>query len=154
MKDRNQQVKIQHEHDYSTGQLPPVTTHGGKRKGSGRKAIEIDRGSLEKLGMLQCTEEEIGAFLEVSVRTIRNRMRDPDFAAVVERGRAKGRISVRRAQMRLLDEGNASIAIWLGKQLLKQRDNIQLNGPSNPTQITVEVIDGILDRATKNKKSR
>ena len=42
----------------------------------------------------------------------------------MERGRAKGRISVRRHQMKLLEAGNATMAVWLGKQLLGQRDAI------------------------------
>jgi len=46
------------------------------------------------------------------------------FAEAMERGRAKGRISVRRHQMKLLEAGNATMAVWLGKQLLGQRDVI------------------------------
>ena len=40
----------------------------------------------------------------------------------MKRGRAKGRISVRRSQMKLLEAGNSAMCIWLGKQLLGQRD--------------------------------
>ena len=48
------------------------------------------------------------------------------------RGRAKGRISVRRMQMKLLEDGNATMGVWLGKQLLGQTDQVQHmieNGP-------------------------
>ena len=41
------------------------------------------------------------------------------------RGKAKGRISVRRMQMKLLENGNATMGAWLGKQLLGQRDQIE-----------------------------
>jgi hypothetical protein len=47
----------------------------------------------------------------------------------MERGKAKGRISMRRAQLRILENGNATMAIWLGKQYLGQTDEIGLNGP-------------------------
>ena len=69
------------------------------------------------------------------------------------RGRAKGRISVRRAQMKLLEAGNATMGVWLGKQLLGQRDvtPIELTGAQgNPLEISLEVIDAIL---TQKKKS-
>src|ERR1019366_7211176 len=68
------------------------------------------------------------SFFKVSVRTIQNRRQQPKFAAVMLRGKARGRINVRRAQMRLLEAGTAPIAIWLGKNLLGQRDNMQITG--------------------------
>ena len=70
------------------------------------------------------------------------------------RGRAKGRISVRRGQMKLLESGNAAIAIWLGKQLLGQRDvtPIELTGAhGKPVKLSLEVIDAIL--ANRKKKN-
>ena len=85
---------------------------------------KIDLGELEKLCAMQATDEEIGAFFGVSARTILRRKRAKKFAAVMERGRAKGRISVRRAQMKMLDAGNATMGVWLGKQLLGQTDQV------------------------------
>jgi hypothetical protein len=83
---------------------------------------QIDLAELEKLCQLQCTDEEIGAWFGVSTRTVERRRKEPKFAEVMARGRAKGRISVRRAQMRLLEQGNATMGVWLGKQLLGQTD--------------------------------
>jgi len=89
----------------------------------GRKPVYIDLEDLEKLSALHCTDEEIAGWFEVSTRTIEKRRKNPEFAAVMERGRAKGRVSVRRAQMKmLLEAGNATMGIWLGKQILGQRD--------------------------------
>ena len=45
----------------------------------------------------------------------------------MERGKAKGRISVRRMQMKMLEAGNATMGIWLGKQLLGQTDEVNHN---------------------------
>jgi len=98
--------------------------HGGQRPGAGRKAVQIDLEQLEKLCALQCTDVEIAAWFQVSLRTIEKRRRLPKFADAMQRGRAKGRISVRRYQMKLLETGNATMAVWLGKQLLGQRDLI------------------------------
>ena len=101
---------------------------GGIRKGAGRKAIQIDLMELEKLSMLQCSDEEIAAWFHVSVRTIQNRRKQTEFGDSMRRGKAKGCISVRRAQMRLVEAGNATMAVWLGKNLLGQRDAMQITG--------------------------
>jgi len=95
---------------------------GGVRQGAGRKPAKIDLIELEKLCSLQATDEELASFFGVSVRTVENRRKQPKFAEAMNRGRAKGRISVRRAQMKLLESGSASMGIWLGKQLLGQSD--------------------------------
>ena len=111
---------------------------------------EIDLVELEKLCMIQATDVEIGAWFNVSVRTIERRRLEPAFAEIMERGKAKGRISVRRMQMKLLEQGNATMGVWLGKQLLGQVDQIThqvglqvavlLPGGGNAIQ-TVEAID-------------
>src|ERR1039457_541226 len=88
----------------------------------GRKPIRIDLRELEKLAALQCIHEEIAGWFGVSTRTIENRRRKPEFAQVIERGRAMGCSSVRRAQMKLLEGGNGTMGVWLGKQFLGQRD--------------------------------
>ena len=121
---------------------------GGKRPGAGRKPVHIDLVELEKLCSIQCTDEEIAAFFGVTSRTIANKRRKPEYAEAMKRGKAKGCVSVRRAQFRLIEKGNAQMAIWLGKQMLGQRDvtPIELSGPqSKPLKISWEVINEILN---------
>jgi hypothetical protein len=101
---------------------------GGTRKGAGRKATPIDLIELEKLCMMQCNEGEIAAWFKVSVRTIQARRKQPRFAEAMRHGLAKSCINVRRLQFRLLEAGNATMAVWLGKNLLGQRDNMQITG--------------------------
>jgi len=88
----------------------------------GRKPVHIDLVELEKLSSLHCTDEEIAGWFGVSTRTIESRRKRPEFAEVMQRGRARGRISVRRAQMKLLEDGSGTMGVWLGKQILGQRD--------------------------------
>jgi hypothetical protein len=45
---------------------------------------------------MQCTDEDIAAFLRVSTRTIERRRKVPSFREAMERGKAKGRVPVRR----------------------------------------------------------
>lgn len=88
------------------------------------KPAKIDMQELEKLCALQATDEEIAAWFGVTTRTIERRRTNPKFAEVMERGKAKGRISVRRQQMKLLEAGNATMGVWLGKTILGQSDDI------------------------------
>jgi len=99
---------------------------------------------LEKLCSLQCSNEELAAFFNVSIRTIENRRKQPKFAEAMARGKSKGKISARRSQMRLLEGGNATMGIWLGKQLLGQRDvqNVEASGPGgSPINIIISKDD-------------
>jgi hypothetical protein len=88
------------------------------------RRTKIDLVELEKLCTLSCTDEEIAAWFGTSTRTIERRRLEPKFAEIMARGKAMGRISVRRMQMKLLEQGNATMGIWLGKQLLGQRDQV------------------------------
>src|SRR6185436_6169268 len=85
---------------------------------------KIDLVELERLSSMQCTDEEIAAWFGVTTRTIERRRKNPKFAEVMDRGKAKGRISVRRMQMKLLEQGNATMGVWLGKNILGQTDEI------------------------------
>ena len=90
-----------------------------------RMPAEIDLAELEKLAAMQCTDEEVAAWFGVNVRTIERKRKDPAFVETIERGRAKGKISLRRSQLKMVDQGNPAMAIWLGKQYLNQTDEIR-----------------------------
>src|SRR5438270_9997015 len=107
----------------------------------GRKPLQIDLVELEKLCSLHCTLQEIADWFKVSVRTIETRRKRPEFAAAMQTGYSKGRISVRRAQMKMLESGNGSMGIWLGKQLLGQRDvvtNEHVGNAGGPIQVATK----------------
>jgi hypothetical protein len=106
-------------------------SHGGKRHGAGRKTIHIDQDELEKLCRLQCTDEELAAYFGVGVRTIERRGKQPAFREKMERGRATGRISVRRMLFSQAAKGNTAASIFLAKNLLGYRD-VQRNEHSGP----------------------
>jgi hypothetical protein len=87
-----------------------------------RPEAKIDLAELEKLAGMQCTNEEIGAFFGVSKRTILRRCESEKFRDIIENGRAKGRVSVRRALFKLANAGNVAAAIFLSKNLLGYKD--------------------------------
>lgn len=88
-----------------------------KNKG-GRPKKVIDYKLVEELASIMCTQEEISKVLDISVRTLQ---RDDKFSRVYKKGLEDGKSSLRRNQFKL-SATNASMAIWLGKQYLGQRD--------------------------------
>lgn len=90
----------------------------GRPKGS-VKAIDIDQ--VENLASIGCTQEEIAVVLKVSSRTLQRRK---DAHEAIERGMHRLRTSLRRWQYEKAKDGNVAMLIWLGKQLLGQRDRI------------------------------
>ena len=92
---------------------------------AGRPEVKIDLIQLEKLCHINATQREIAAFFGCSTDTIQARIKDdPNFAATMERGYMGGHSSLRRKQMEIALEGNPTMLIWMGKQLLGQRDSL------------------------------
>ena len=92
---------------------------------NGRPKIDFDAKEVEKLGSIGATIEEMAGWFDVTTRTIDNRIADVDgeFFRAYKRGRSRLKMSLRRQQIELANAGNPTMLIWLGKQLLEQRDN-------------------------------
>lgn len=91
-------------------------TDAVKRK-RGRPRKPIDLGILEQLAMIHCTVDEMASIIGCNKRTL-----ERNYAAVIKTGKEKGLMSLRRAQFKSATSGNVTAQIWLGKQLLGQRD--------------------------------
>lgn len=106
------------------GRPKKTTTPVKAKRPVGRPKIEINLDELERLSALNCTMPELAAYFRVPLRTLEDRYtNDPDIRATINRGREVGKLSVRRKQMQIMNDMNsATMAIWLGKQLLGQRD--------------------------------
>jgi hypothetical protein len=93
--------------------------------------VHIDLEQVEKLCGLQCTDDELASFFGVSARTIERRKNQPAFAEAVARGKAKGRLSLRRYLWGLAAKGNPAANIFLAKNLLGYKDYFanELSGP-------------------------
>ena len=92
-----------------------------------RPRKEIDQKQFENLCGLQCTLEEICGWFDVTDKTLDGwckRTYHASFSEVFKKKRGAGKISLRRSQWQLAAK-NASMAIWLGKQYLGQRDQIE-----------------------------
>jgi hypothetical protein len=82
----------------------------------GRPAVPIDEAELERLCAMQCTEEEIAAWFGISKKTIGRRRKTEKFLEAMERGKAKGRVSLRRNLWKLANAGNVAACIFPGKE--------------------------------------
>lgn len=94
---------------------------------TGRPKIQIDNKQFEKLCGMQCTLEEIAGFFDCSMDTIERwckRSYKMTFAETYKKYSYAGKLTLRRAQFKLAEK-NASMAIWLGKQYLGQKDVVE-----------------------------
>ena len=92
---------------------------------AGRHPTEIDQAELERLCAMQCTEVEIAAWFGVSRKTIERRRKNTQFFETMERGKAKGRVTLRRNLWKLASSGNVAACIFLSKNLLGYTDYLR-----------------------------
>ena len=127
-------------------------------KNVGRPKIQLNLSELQKLCRLNCTMPEIAAFFDVPLRTLEDKYtNDENVRNAIDKGRNEGKLSLRRKQIQIMDEtNNPTMAIWLGKQLLGQRDrqeilqdvHIEERKVLDLTRITDEDLN-IIERALK-----
>jgi hypothetical protein len=108
----------------------------------GRPKININWEEFEKLCGIFATLEEIAAWFDCSIDTIENKVKekyDETFSDVYKKKSSKGKISLRRTQFKM-SATNATMAIWLGKQQLGQRDILEHSGlDGEPIEHTIIV---------------
>lgn len=108
----------------------------------GRPKTKIDIAQFEGLCRLQCTKAEVAGWFNCSEDTIErwcNEKYGESFAAVFSKKREAGKISLRRAQWKLAEK-NATMAIFLGKNYLGQKDEPAIAGGE-----TNELLKSLLD---------
>lgn len=94
----------------------------------GRPRKEIDKRQFEHLCGLQCTQEEVCSFFDLSDKTLTRWCKETygkSFSEVFQEKRAVGKISLRRNQWKLAEK-NAAMAIFLGKNYLGQMDSAKV----------------------------
>lgn len=114
-----------------------------------RPRKEIDKEQFEKLCGLQCTEEEILGWFDITDKTLCTwckREYGAGFSEVYKKKREKGKISLRRAQFKLAEK-SAAMAIWLGKQYLDQKDVVEVADPDafNRAKEILGGVDSVID---------
>ena len=90
----------------------------------GRPPKPLDLEELKRWARTGATQQEIAARLGMSVDTLERRLQDPEVRALVDQAQAEVKISLRAKQVQLALAGDRKMLIWLGKQLLGQKDRL------------------------------
>lgn len=88
------------------------------------KKVVFDE-DVYKLAAMGCTNNEISRWFGIDENTLTY-----NFSEILGKGREQLKQSLRRAQIRLALSGNATMLIWLGKNILGQQEN-PINSEAN-----------------------
>ena len=114
---------------------------------TGRPRAKIDRNEFEYLCRIMCTEEEIAGFFNIHIDTLCNwckRTYGETFSEVYKKISSQGKCSLRRFQFKMAEK-NATMAIWLGKQWLGQKDTIDATA-------TIQADDGLIEALNESAR--
>lgn len=101
-----------------------------------RPQIPIDADEVIKLASIGCSNSEIAAFFDCSEDTIERR-----FAGELAKGRENGKTRLRRLQWQSATKGNVVMQIWLGKQMLGQKDRQEIDQTNKNIEIKIDKDD-------------
>ena len=105
-----------------------------KETNMARPQKPADAELIGDLAGIGCTMKEIAILTDLSEDTLNRR-----FAGVIEKGRENSRSSLRRMQYKAAEAGNITMMIWLGKQMLGQKDKTEHSGDDEkPFKLLVE----------------
>ena len=105
----------------------------------GRPEKKIDLEQVRKLAEVGCTDEEIAWIMDIATSTLALRKQRKEFSDIIKKARANLNMSVRRAQVVHGLKGNATLLIWLGKQLLGQRDRTDMGLEISPELVRADL---------------
>jgi hypothetical protein len=98
-------------------QLVAVEVHGYE-VGRGLRKKVVNPEDVYKLAAMGCTTKEIADWFDIPYNTCND-----NFRNIIAKGKNDLHQSLRMAQIKLALSGNATMLIWLGKNLLGQSDN-------------------------------
>jgi len=119
-------------------------------KGPMKPMTEKELEQLINMIRIQCTRDEICDILNMSDTTLNRRIKEQgiegvdNFEALYKKHQGEGKASLRRAQWKAAQDGNPTMLVWLGKQMLGQKDKQELSGPDGgaiPVEIKRTIVD-------------
>lgn len=81
------------------------------------KKHKIPTEKIEQLSSFGCSNREIASYFGCSESLL-----SKSYSSFLAKGRDKGKIRLRQLQWKAAENGSHTMLIWLGKQLLGQRD--------------------------------
>jgi len=115
-----------------------------KKNKVGRPKKNIDFHQLKKLCEMHCTQEEACSFFEMDDKTLSARIKEAEydnFSEFFKKHSGMGKISLRRLQFKSANNGSVPMQIWLGKNILGQKDNIINNNLSDISNSAKIILD-------------
>ena len=97
------------------------------------KQYDIKPDEVQKLASYGCTNTEIADFYGCDESTIRK-----GYSESLTKGRTMGKMRLRQIQWKIAENGNCTMAIWLGKNMLGQSDNGAVTGDDEVLPFSVE----------------
>ena len=91
------------------------------------KKYIIDPKQIQKLASLGCTNKEISEFFGCSADLL-----EKSYSEFLTKGRAEQKMRLRQLQWRACENGNVTMLIFLGKNMLGQQDRIEENQLEEP----------------------
>lgn len=119
-------------------------------KGPTKPMSDKEFEQLVSMIRIQCTRDEICDILNMSETTLNRRIKEQgiegvdNFEALYKKHQGEGKASLRRAQWKAAQDGNPTMLVWLGKQMLGQKDKQELSGPDGgaiPIEIKRTIVD-------------
>ena len=91
------------------------------------KKYHIDTEQLQKSAKLGCTNKEMGDFFGCSADLL-----EKSYSDILLKGRAEQKIRLRQLQWKRAENGNVTMQIFLGKNILGQQDKLEENQLDEP----------------------
>ncbi len=117
----------------------PPKTRLGKM---GRPHKTVNMRTVAALCRIHARDEEIVAALGINEGTLKQLKKNPEFRRVYDRGKADGKMSLRRMQWTSARRGNVVMQIFLGKALLGQNDRGPQQDPVDEVVVKVKRPNG------------
>ncbi len=104
------------------------------------KKSEIDWNQVGEYLKAQCSGVEIANLIGIHENTLYNRCKEDlglEFVAFSQQKKAEGKEALRKKQYDVAMQGDKTMLVWLGKQLLGQKDKQEIDHSIKP----IEFID-------------
>ena len=113
-------------------------------KGPSKPMSDKEFDQLVNMVRIQCTRDEVCGVLNMSEDTLNRRLKErgeTNFAALYKKHSHEGKASLRREQWKAAQAGNTTMLVWLGKQMLGQKDKVEQDNTSSDGSMTPTVIE-------------
>lgn len=135
------------------GELPSVVIERLQTKPIKRKRrpkiewTDSEFKSFEQLCGIKCTQSEICCVMgnidpDTLLRIVREHY-GKEYSEVYKNYSEGGNVSLRRAQLKAALNGNTTMLVWLGKQWLGQRDQVEVSTDDDTLAKAKELLSGI-----------